>query len=140
MQKRVLVFGTFDCLHAGHRYFFKEARALGTELLVVVTRDSVIVAMKGRDAIQTQEQRLATVRAQGAVSWCQLGAKKPDDYTLLHTLDFEVLAIGYDQSPTDVATKALLIMSGKPDVPVVRLKAYKPKKYKSSLLRRESQT
>lgn len=135
MARRVLVFGAFDCLHAGHRYFLEAAQALGTELLVVVTRDSVIVAMKGRDAIQTQEQRLATVRAQGAVSWCQLGAKKPNDYTLLRTLDFDVLAVGYDQQPTDAAIKELLVLSGKPNVVVVRVGSFQPEKYKSSLLR-----
>jgi len=48
MKKKVLVFGTFDGLHEGHKNFFKQAREFGDFLVVVVGRDSTIVKTKGR--------------------------------------------------------------------------------------------
>lgn len=45
---RVLVFGTFDPLHAGHRSLFAQAASLGSYLAVVVARDTTIESEKGR--------------------------------------------------------------------------------------------
>ncbi len=43
-----MVSGTFDCLHAGHIQFLKEARGLGNRLVVVLPRDSTVQQWKGR--------------------------------------------------------------------------------------------
>lgn len=46
--QRVLVFGSFDLFHDGHRYFLQEAARLGAHLLVVLARDEEIEYFKGR--------------------------------------------------------------------------------------------
>ena len=38
-NKKVICFGTFDILHLGHVNFFKQAKSLGDELVVVIARD-----------------------------------------------------------------------------------------------------
>lgn len=135
MAKTVLVFGTFDPLHAGHDDFFRQAKALGDYLLVVVARDGVIRQQKQREAFQTEAVRLAAVSAATAVDEAMLGDAQPQAYDTIRQRSFDVLAVGYDQAPTDDVIRTMLTAVGKESVPIVRLQAYKPEQYKSSYLR-----
>jgi len=38
-KKKVMVFGTFDIFHPGHRSFLNQAKKYGNYLIVVVARD-----------------------------------------------------------------------------------------------------
>ncbi len=134
MPKRILTFGAFDPLHEGHKNLFTQARALGDQLHVVVARDSMIAAVKGHTAHVAEQDRLQAVLAQGGVDSAQLGDEQPEDYTLLRSLEFDVLAAGYDQEPDDAGMTELLAAAGQ-TAPVVRLLAHRPDVYKSSLLR-----
>lgn len=134
---RVLVFGTFDPLHEGHRDFFRQARALGTHLTVVVARDSWVAEHKGRAPQAGEEERRRRVRAEPTVDEARLGeawpAAKP--YGLLGELQFDVLALGYDQEPADDAVREALAAHGRGGVRIVRCRPYQPQRYKSSLLK-----
>jgi FAD synthetase len=134
IRKKVLVFGSFDPLHMGHLSMFKQARHYGEWLIVVVARDTTIQEKKGHQAYVQEDERVARVRATG-VNEVILGDKNPDRYELLKTLDFDVLALGYDQAPELMKVQAILDDMGKTGVRVVRLNAFKPDKYKSSLIR-----
>ena len=46
-MKKVMVFGTFDIFHDGHRDYFKQAREFGDYLIVVVARDENVLKIKG---------------------------------------------------------------------------------------------
>lgn len=138
MAKTVLVFGTFDPLHAGHEHFFKQAKALGDQLVVVVTRDSVIRQQKKREPFQPEEKRLHAVAHTPPVTTAILGDAAPETYETLRTQDFDILALGYDQLPADLPVRQLLRRLGKQQVAVVRLKPHQPTQYKSSLLRPET--
>jgi FAD synthetase len=135
-EHRVVVFGTFDPLHEGHRQFFKQAKALGTYLLVVVARDSTIRAEKGREPYESQPTRLQRVGADPAVDEVILGEKHPQQYRLLRQLAFDVIALGYDQEPGDQQVRRLLDESGKHRATVIRVKPHQPTVHKSSLLRK----
>lgn len=39
MKKRVITYGTYDILHPGHINLLKRAKALGDELIVMVSTD-----------------------------------------------------------------------------------------------------
>lgn len=58
---RVMLMGTFDPLHDGHRHFFAEARKSGTELYVGVMPDSFIRALKRREPMYCEQKRLEAV-------------------------------------------------------------------------------
>ncbi len=133
----MLVFGTFDPLHEGHRNFFRQARALGSYLMVVVARDSWVRANKGREPLVPEGERRRTVAEQPGVDEALLGDEWPcaDPFRLLSRLQFDVLALGYDQVPDDAAVRALLSARGRGNVLVERLKPYRAGRYKSSLLR-----
>lgn len=135
MKGVVLAFGSFDPIHEGHINFFKQARKLGDSLLVVVARDSSIQALKGRQPFQDEAVRLEAVKTCGVVDEAVLGETKPGSYDLLSQLDFNVLALGYDQKPSDKEVIEELERRGKGDVSVVRLTSFKPDQFKSSHLR-----
>lgn len=134
-MKRVLAFGAFDPLHEGHRDFFRQAKALGDHVLVIVARDSSIRAHKHRDPFVAEEERVAAVAACDGVDEVRLGNKTAHHYTLLSELAFDVLVLGYDQVPSDEVVREELQQRGKRNVAVVRLKPFQPEAYKSSHLR-----
>jgi cytidyltransferase-like protein len=45
---RVMVFGTFDYLHAGHENLFIQARELGDEIVAIIARDKTSVISKAK--------------------------------------------------------------------------------------------
>lgn len=137
-MKRVLVFGTFDPLHEGHVDFFRQARALGDYLTVVVARDAVIERQKKHLPFQVESQRLQTVQAVSYVDEAVLGDEDPASYDLLERLTFDVLALGYDQRPDESMVREVLVERGKENVEVVRCQPYKPDQFKSSFMRTAS--
>lgn len=57
VEGSVYVDGAFDCLHPGHIAFLKEARALGTQLIVGVHADEVVQSRRGKPPLQCVEDR-----------------------------------------------------------------------------------
>lgn len=137
MQKRIVLFGSFDPLHEGHKDLFRQAKELGDYLIVVVDRDSTIERLKKRAPHMPQQKRLAAVQADPSVDEALSGDEDPPSYNLLTTLDYSILALGYDQTPSNEESEALLRRIGKQGVHVVRLAPFKPEQYKSTYLRNE---
>ena len=133
--KRVLVFGTFDLLHPGHRWFLRAAKRLGRELVVVVARDHNVLKLKGRLPLQKEQTRLKAVRKVKLVTQAQLGQREFNHrYTLVKKLKPDVLALGYDQmTRTTSLAKDLRKVGLRPKL--VRLKPFHPERYKSSLIK-----
>lgn len=132
----VLVFGTFDLLHAGHLAFLSQAAALGDRLLVVAARDSYIEHVKQRAPRISADDRRILLEAEPAVGEVVWGDEWPtaEPYRLLRDLNFDVLALGYDQEPADSVVQDLLRIYHKENIRVVRLPPFRPEVYKSSLL------
>lgn len=136
-KTRIMVFGTFDILHEGHLNFFKQARALAKNpyLIVSIARDQNVKKIKGRRPTLNQGQRLAAVKTSQLVDRSVLGGLK----TYLAHIKKEhpgIIALGYDQTAYVDNLKRDLAKAGiKPKIR--RLKAYKPKIHKSSLLKRK---
>lgn len=61
-MKKVFVSGCYDLLHSGHVAFFKEAAVLG-DLYVGIGSDATIRELKGRDTVNSQEERLYMVKS-----------------------------------------------------------------------------
>lgn len=132
----VIVFGAFDPLHDGHRSLFTQARALGDALIVVAARDSYITAVKGRPPRVAAPQRAAALAAEPAVGQVVWGDEWPsrEPYRLLRDLDFDIVALGYDQEPADEAVRSQLAAYGKGKVRVVRCLPHQSESLKSSRL------
>lgn len=126
-MKKILVFGTFDLLHPGHRYFLQQAKKNGDVLIVVVARNVNVKMIKGYYPIDSERKRCQNLRALPEVSKVILGYKDfKQREKILTKIKPDLICAGYDQK-IKLSSKAYKIK---------RLKAYYPKKYKSSLLRK----
>ncbi len=124
---KVLIFGTFDLLHAGHRFLLKEASKRG-ELFVVVARDANVERIKGRPPVDDEHTRRANV--QGAVPSTRVVLGDPSDFLVpVRAIEPDLILLGYDQELPPGITEEELSCS------VERLPSFEPETYKSSILR-----
>ncbi len=135
----VMVFGTFDGLHAGHLHFFKQARKLvGLKkepfLVISIARDKNVKKIKGKIPDLNEKQRKLLVEQNKLVDRVVFAGVHEH---LPHILKEKpnIIALGYDQEAyvknlrKDLAEKGLLVK-------IVRLKSYKPHKYKNHLIKK----
>ncbi|MDO8530354.1 MAG: adenylyltransferase/cytidyltransferase family protein [bacterium] len=154
LRARVLVFGTFDGLHEGHKDFFRQAKEFGdpeinssnlngaSHLVVVVGRDSTIVKTKGRPPKFNEQERLKAVQGCESVDEARLGNEAPvggklDPYKVVEEITPDVICLGYDQTFFADKLAEELPKRGLSHIKIHRLEAFQPEKYKSSLLNKE---
>lgn len=133
MQK-VLVTGTFDILHPGHLSLFRQAKKLGDFLVVIVARDTTVKKVKGRRPRHAQHIRLRNVRKNPLVDRAVLG-RTGDKLKIIEVEKPDIIGLGYDQRAFTAGLRREL-KKREVKTRVVRLKPYRPRMYKSSLLRR----
>lgn len=132
---RVLVFGTFDLLHPGHRSFLRQAKKLGTQLTVAVGRDAVVRKLKQVRLHQNEQHRLRMVASVASVDRALLASKDPARrYDFIAHLRPDIIALGYDQTHYTEHLAAEL-KRRRINCRVVRLRPYRPRRYKSTLIR-----
>jgi glycerol-3-phosphate cytidylyltransferase-like family protein len=149
---RVMLFGTFDDLHPGHEYVFRNAlqrvssdeneklrvtrndaqspkpKAQSSGVWAVVARDSNVIRIKGHPPLQTQEERIETITRMFPEVQAILGDAS-DFLVPIRSVQPDLILLGYDQKlPPGVNDEDL-------GVPVERLEAFHPEVHKSSLRR-----
>ncbi|HWP60993.1 MAG TPA: riboflavin kinase [Candidatus Paceibacterota bacterium] len=132
-QKRIMVFGTFDIIHAGHEDLFRQARALAANpyLVVSVARDDVVARIKGARPRNDEHTRLAAVAAHPLVDQAILGdAEGYVSHIVAASPD--VLALGYDQTGEFVEHLSEDLAAAELHPEIVRLSAHEPETYKTS--------
>ena len=135
-KKRVLAFGVFDRIHAGHRFFLRSARGFGDTLFVAVARDENVRRLKKKLPRDSEQTRLRNIRRAPAVSGAFLGDKKDGDYAVLRKIKPDIVCVGYDQTSlrSDILQK---IKAGViPKIPIIRIRAYRPKILHTSILKK----
>lgn len=136
MNQKIMVFGTFDGLHPGHLNLFKQAKNLSKSsfLIVSIARDSNVFKIKGRKTRLSEKSRVELVKNSKIVDKVVLSGVKNH---LPHILKEspEIIALGYDQKAYVKNLKKDLKQAGLV-VKIVRLKPYKEKIYKNTLLRK----
>lgn len=130
----VLVFGTFDGLHEGHLDFFRQAKARGTRLVVVVARDTTVEEVKGHTPTEGELRRLEEVKKSDFVDQALLG-HRGDKYRIVEEVRPDIIALGYDQNAFVSSLEEELVKRNL-KAKIVRLEPYHPEKYKSSLLKK----
>ena len=105
MSKVVLVTGGFDPLHSGHIEYFKEAKTLGTKLIVGVNSDEWLTRKKGRPFMPFKE-RCAIIKELSVVDKV-IGFDDSDDsacQAIFHTMSTNtgkiIFANGGDRTNT----------------------------------------
>ena len=134
---KVMVFGVFDGLHEGHKFFLEEAlRSLGEEglLVVVVARDSVVKKLKNKLPQWHELKRKEIVQQFMSDAQVVLGDTEQGSYDVIKTHLPDMLCLGYDQAVLAGDLRAKMKEGKIPTIPIIILKAHKPEQYKSSLL------
>lgn len=128
---RVLVTGTFDDLHPGHRFLLTEAQKRG-DLFVIIARDANVWKIKGRAPLQNEEQRKEAIETAYPGAMVMLG-DTVDFLKPVRDIHPDLLLLGYDQKlPPGVQESDL-------PYPTERLPAFDPHIHKSSLRRAEQE-
>ncbi len=133
--KRVMISGTFDIIHPGHLNFVRQAKKHGGEVIAVVARDVNVKKNKGKKPKFSEMKRLVKVSLIPGVSLAILGDKK-DPYKVLDEYRPDVICLGYDQKYF-VKDLRKELKKRKLKTKIRRLKAYKPKLYKSSKIKKQ---
>ncbi|MCK5061610.1 FAD synthase [Candidatus Parcubacteria bacterium] len=128
-MKTVMAFGTFDYLHPGHISYLKQARKLGDKLIVVVAKDINVTRIKGKAPRQNENIRLDRIKELDIVDKALLGNEK-DRLRVVEENQPNIIALGYDQQADEKELEKQF--KGK----IIRLKPYKPEKYKSSKIKK----
>jgi FAD synthetase len=96
--KKVLVFGVFDKLHDGHRFFLEEAHKLGDSLTIVVARDQSVLLHKGREPREPAATRQAALASSFPNATVLLGDEISGSWQILSEQKPDIIALGYDQN------------------------------------------
>lgn len=132
-MKIVMAFGTFDVFHAGHEYFLKQAKTLGDELIVVVAKDSTVKNVKGEYPHHDERERMQKVKNSEIADKVVLG-NDGDKYKVIKKYKPHIIALGYDQFVFTYKLNKMIIDESM-DTEIIRLGAYEPDIYKSSLIK-----
>ncbi len=131
-----MLFGTFDGLHPGHLDFFRQARELARDqafLIVSIARDKNVFKIKHHIPHLNEKARMALLKNCELVDKVVLsGVRDHIPHILKERPD--IIALGYDQTHYVENLKKDLKNKGL-NVKIVRLKPFKHKIYKNSLLR-----
>ena len=131
-----MVFGTFDVIHPGHEDFFRQARALSDDpiLIVSLARDSSVHRIKGARALSNEQARLEAMRNHPLIDDAVLG----DEVGYLDHIEKirpDIIALGYDQFGEYVEDLERDLVSRGLMTKIIRLNAFEPERYKTSKLR-----
>lgn len=133
VKTKVIVFGTFDMIHPGHRNFLRQARKYGEYLIVVVARDKTVQKVKKKTA-DSERKRLKNMKDSRLADKVILGSLI-DKYAAIKKYRPDTICLGYDQKYFIGGLKKELERANLKKTKIIRLKPYKPEIYKTSKLR-----
>lgn len=132
----VLVFGVFDHLHDGHRFFLEQAHSLGETLVITVARDTSVATYKGRAPEQNEEVRMQILQKEYPEAIVTLGDEVRGSWSSVIKYKPACIALGYDQ--VELANKLSEIVDTFPfPCEIVVLPSHRGGELHSSILRKQ---
>lgn len=136
----VLVFGTFDHLHKGHRHFLQSASARGDRLTAVVSADAFVQSVKGRNPHHKQQIRMKMLQKSGLVNRVLPADYPVGNWEVLDRERPDVICLGHDQWKMKDSLENWLETKGSEYQPqIYMLQPYQRSKYSSSRISRIKQ-
>ncbi len=129
-KPKVLAFGTFDGIHAGHIHFLKEASKLG-RLAISVSSDANVISLKNHRPIFKASARRREVERLCIADEVIVGEKGVETWKQLREIRPDIIALGYDQR---ALRKSLLPLAKIHNFKIKVLGSFKPKLFHSRLL------
>lgn len=128
-----MTFGTFDSFHPGHEYYLRQARKYWDYIITVIARDATVMKVKGRLPKNNEIIRLQTVINAELSDETHLGSLI-DPYKYIMQKKPDVLCFWYDQNSFNNENLYTFLRENHLDPKIIRLPAFQPEKWKSSLL------
>ena len=122
-----MVFGVFDGLHQGHKYFLARAAERCEKLIVVVALSEIVCRLKGHSPRYEYAKRVAALLTFNPELRVISGDKTLGTWTVIRKHAPRVVLLGYDQQALAGELATL-------HVPCVFLDAHHPEKHKSSII------
>jgi FAD synthetase len=129
---KVMIFGTFDHFHPGHRFVFEQVAPYGT-VHVVVAQDATVQRIKGSKPQHSFAERCATILEQYPNCIIVPSSTTGDFLAPVRSVKPDIIVLGYDQQLPPGVKESDLTM------PIQRLLAFKPEIYKSSKIMQNTQ-
>lgn len=135
--RKTIVFaaGSFDGLHPGHLRFLEFARKQGSELRVVVARDSSAKTVRGHAPVFAEKERLALVRSLKVVHDAFLGSRK-SWFESVRKANPDVIVLGHDQKIDLSKLEKFIQENGLKTKKIIRAPQFNRRKFSGSRLRR----
>jgi glycerol-3-phosphate cytidylyltransferase len=92
--------GTFDLFHAGHVNFLRKCSQMG-HVTVSLNSDEFIEEYKGKDPVNSYEERYAVLRACRYVDEVIVNSGGADSKVAIEIVDPDIIAIGSDWARRD---------------------------------------
>lgn len=134
-EKKVMVFGVFDLLHPGHLSFFQQAKIYGDSLIVVVTRDEMVLKLKKKHPVDSEAKRLANVQKIPGIHKAILGDKELGTYAVIKEHKPDIICLGYDQHGLANHLEHVIKTGIIPFIIRQTMQPFEPDIYHTSLLR-----
>jgi cytidyltransferase-like protein len=93
----VMVFGTFDGIHDGHRHFLKESKKFGDKLVVAVAKDTTVKILKGHLPEAPLPNRIIKLKQENLADEVIPGDQEIGKWQIIKKLKPDVVCLGYDQ-------------------------------------------
>jgi histidine triad (HIT) family protein len=129
-KNKVLVFGTFDHIHPGHKFFLNEAKKLG-ELYVSIASDQSIIKRKLKNPLKDERARVKDIASLKIAKSVSIGDKVLGQWSDIKRVEPNIVAIGYDQKELESKLKTI---QKKFNFKIVKIKGFKSKQLHSSIL------
>lgn len=126
-----VVFGVFDGLHDGHKYFLTEAARHCEKIIVVVTASEAVLHLKGHLPRYEYGERVAAIRAFNPKLKVVQGDRTLGKWTAIKKYAPEIVLLGHDQ-------QAIAEELVKLHIRFIFLDSHHPEKHKSSIIHKQS--
>lgn len=136
-MKTLLLFGTFDGIHDGHRRCFAQAKTLTDHLVISLPSDAMVEKLKGHLPRYTLKERTEGLQKEPLVDEVVLGDRDLGSYGVIDLVNPDAVALGYDQHALaeDIRSWA---QTHRPQLQFIRLDSFQPEIHKSSKLNEPS--
>ncbi len=95
--KNVMIFGVFDGLHAGHKFFIENAKKYGLNLYIVVTPTKTVKNLKGKLPSYSIKERMHALEKEYIDARIVEGDTDQDMWTPIGKYKPNIIICGYDQ-------------------------------------------
>lgn len=93
-----MIFGTFDGLHPGHKFFIEESARTGDELMVVLSSDHYIRLMKKSEPLYSYSQRKNLLEECNEVKKVIRADEELGSFHVLERENPAIVCLGHDQT------------------------------------------